>query len=55
MQREGWYRGAPCGADELGDAVEPAIVEVVDGAIAQEIARHKQRTLRVRRPALSMG
>ena len=35
-QREGRRRGAPCGADELGDAVEPVLVEVVDRAVAQE-------------------
>ena len=36
-QREGRCRGAPCGADELGDAVEPLLVEVVDWAVAQEL------------------
>ena len=35
-QRVGRRRIAPCGADELGDAVEPLLVEVVDGAVAQE-------------------
>ena len=47
-QREGRHRGAPCGADKLGDAVEPVLVEVVDGAVAQEFARHAQHGLRVR-------
>ena len=48
VQREGWCRGAPCGADELGDAVQPVLVEVVDWAVAQELACHEQRGLRVR-------
>ena len=42
-QREGWRGGGPCGADELGDAVEPVIVEVVDRAVAQELVRHEER------------
>ena len=33
VQREGWRRGAPSGADELGDAGEPLVVEVVDGTV----------------------
>ena len=44
-QREGRCRGAPCGADELGDAVEPLLVEVVDGAVAQELVRREERGL----------
>ena len=36
VQRNGRRRRAPCGADELGDAVEPLLVEVVDWAVAQE-------------------
>ena len=39
-QREGRCRGAPCGVDELGDAVEPVLVEVVDRAVTQELVRH---------------
>ena len=48
----GWLRGrqgvgrrrrAPCGADELGDAVEPLLIEVVDGAVTQELVRHDER------------
>ena len=35
-QRVGWRQRAPCGTDELGDAVEPLLIEVVDGAVAQE-------------------
>ena len=35
-QREGRHRRAPCGADELGDAVEPFFIDVVNGTVAQE-------------------
>ena len=41
MQREGRRRGAPCGADELGDAGEPVLVEVVDGTVVQELMRQE--------------
>ena len=37
VQRNGRHRRAPCGADELGDAVEPFFVDVVDGTVVQEI------------------
>ena len=37
VQREGRRGGAPCGADELGDAVEPLFVDVVDWVVAQEL------------------
>ena len=47
-QREGRCGGAPCGADKLGDAVQPVLVEVIDGAVAQEFARHAQHGLRIR-------
>ena len=40
-QREGRRRGAPCGADELGDAIEPLLVEVVDWAVAEDLPRHE--------------
>ena len=53
-QREGRRRGAPCGADELGDAVEPVLVEVVDRAVAQELACHEWHGLRVRGRATSV-
>ena len=53
-QREGWRRGAPCGTDELGDEVEPVLVEVVDWTVAQELACHEQRGLRGRGSATSM-
>ena len=41
--REGRCRGAPYGADKLGDAVEPVLVEVANGAVAQELVRHEER------------
>ena len=37
VQRNGRRRRAPCGADELGDAVEPFFINVVDGMVAQEL------------------
>ena len=42
-QREGRHRGAPCGVDELGDAIEPLLVEVVNRAVAQELVRRDER------------
>ena len=51
-QREGRQLGAPCGADELGDAVEPVLVEVVDRAVAQELIRHEERGLRIHGSAM---
>ena len=42
-QREGRRRRAPCGADELGDAVEPLLIEVVDGAVTQELIHRDER------------
>ena len=53
-QRERWYGGAPSGADELGDAVQPVLVEVIDRAIAQELACHEQCGLLVRGHATSI-
>ena len=47
-QREGWCRRSPRGTDELGDAVQLVLVEVVDRAVAQELACHEQRSLCVR-------
>ena len=44
-QRVGRRRRAPCGADELGDAVEPLLIEVVDGAVTQELVRRDERGL----------
>ena len=42
-QREGRRRRAPCGADEIGDSVEPLLIEVVDGAVTQELVRREER------------
>lgn len=53
-QREGWCRRTPRGADELGDSVQPVLVEVVDRAVAQELACHEQRGLCVRGGAASV-
>ena len=55
MQREGWCKGAPCGADELGDASKPLVVEVLDVTVVQELSRQEQRGMRVRRSAMGVG
>src|SRR4051812_45073093 len=44
VQRKRRRRRAPCGADELGDAVEPFFVDVVDGTVAQELVCHDERS-----------
>ena len=44
MQRNGRRRRAPCGADELGDAAEPFLVDVVDGTVAQELVCRDERS-----------
>ena len=44
VQRNGRRRRAPCGADELGDAVEPFFVDVVDGMVAQELVCRDERS-----------
>ena len=36
-------RGSPCGADELGDSIEPFFIDVVDGAVAQELVCRDER------------
>ena len=54
-QRGGWCGRSPSGADELGGAVQPVLVEVVDRAVAQELACHEQQGLRVRGRATSVG
>ena len=54
VQREGRRGGAPSGADELGDVVQLVLVEVVDRAVAQELACHEQRGLWVRGRAMSV-
>ena len=45
---------SPYGTNELGDVSEPLLVEVVDGAVAQELACHAQRGLRIRGSATGM-
>ena len=54
-RREGRRWGAPCGADELGDAVEPVLVEVVDRAVARELVCHEERSPCFHGSATSMG
>ena len=44
VQRNGQRRRAPCGADELGDAVEPFFIDVVDGTVAQELVCCDERS-----------
>ena len=39
----GTAQGAPYGADELGEAGEPLLIEDVDGAVVQELACQEQR------------
>ena len=41
-QRVGRRRRAPYGMDEPGDAVEPLLIDVVDGAVTQELVRHDE-------------
>ena len=52
--REGQCRGAPCGTDELDYASEPLLVEVVDGAVVQELTCQEQCGLRVHGGATSV-
>ena len=54
-QRARWCSRISGGADELGNAVELVLVEVIDQAVAQELARHEQRGLHVRWATTSMG
>ena len=44
VQRKGRRRRAPCGADELDDAVEPFFIDVIDRAIAQELVCCDERS-----------
>ena len=37
VQRNRRRRRAPCSVDELGDAVEPFFIDVIDGRVAQEL------------------
>ena len=43
------------GADKLGDAGEPVLVEVFDGAVVQELTRREQRSVHVRGGATGVG
>ena len=44
VQRNKRRRRAPCGADELGDAVEPFFVDVIDGTVARELVCRDERS-----------
>ena len=44
MQRDERCGGTPCGKDELGDAVGPLFVDVVDWAVAQELVCRNERS-----------
>ena len=44
VQWNGRRRRAPCSADELGDAVEPFFVDIVDGKVAQELVCRDERS-----------
>ena len=44
VQRNGRCRRAPCGADELGDVVEPFFVDVIDRTVAQELVCRDERS-----------
>ena len=44
VQQDGRCGGAPCGADKLGDAVEPLFVDVVDWVVAQELVCRDERS-----------
>ena len=35
---------SPCGVDELGDAVEPFFIDVIDGMVAQELVCRDERS-----------
>ena len=51
----GTVQEIPCSADELGDASDPLLVEVVDGAVVQELTRQEQHNVRVRGGATGVG
>ena len=55
VQRGGRRRRAPCGADELGDAVEPFFIDVVDGTVAQELVCCDERSSSLHRCAERAG
>ena len=44
VQWNGRRRRAPRGANELGDAVEPFFVDIVDGTVAQELVCRDERS-----------
>ena len=44
VQRNGRRRRAPRGADEPDDAVKPFFIDVVDGAVAQELVCRDERS-----------
>ena len=44
VQQERWRGGAPSGADEFGDSVEPFFVDVIDWAVAQELVCRDERS-----------
>ena len=55
-QRARWCTRLSGGADELGDVLETLIlVEVIDWVVAQELARHEQSGLCVRRAVTRVG
>ena len=54
-QRAGRHRGAPGSADELGDASEPLLVEVIDETVVQELTRQEQCGMHVRGGAMGVG
>ena len=44
VQREGRRGGAPSGADEFGDSVEPFFIDVVDWVVEQELVYRDERS-----------
>ena len=54
-QRVGRRQRAPRGTDKLGDAVEPLLIDVIDGAVTQELVRHEERGLRIHGSATCVG
>ena len=44
VQQNGRRGRAPCGADELGDAVEPLFIDIIDWAVAQELVCRDERS-----------
>ena len=44
VQRSGRRGGAPCGANEFGDAVKPFFIDVVNGMVAQELVCRYERS-----------